>query len=79
MQQAGPGLYMPRWVEVSLSEDGQTFTPCGRILSATSPDDRRQRIEAFTTRTDRKARYIKVHYHMPLDDKYLMTDEIVIW
>lgn len=79
MQQAGPGLYMPRWVEVSLSEDGQTFTPCGRILSATSPDDRRQRIETFTTRTDRKARYIKVHYHMPTDDKYLMTDEIVIW
>lgn len=79
MQQEGPGLYMPRWVEVSLSEDGQTFTPCGRILSATSPDDRRQRIETFTIRTDRKARYIKVHYHMPPDDKYLMTDEIVIW
>jgi hexosaminidase len=31
MQLTGPGVYMPRYVEVSLSTDGKTFTPPVRV------------------------------------------------
>lgn len=79
MQQSGPGVLMPEWVEVSLSEDGEEYEKVGRVYSGISPEDPMQYIRDFSFYPGMDARYVKVHYHMPKEGAFLITDEIVIW
>lgn len=79
MQLTGPGVYMPGSVSVSLSEDGEHFTPAGKVPSDISPDDSRLLFETFRLSLQgKRARYVRVQ--APNTRKaYLFTDEIVIY
>lgn len=79
MHDLDPWVHMPEWVELSVSMDGKKFETVERIASKTDPKDTRLRFETFTFRPHVTAQYLKIEYHLPLKDKFLFTDEIVIW
>lgn len=78
MQLTGPGVYMPRYVEVMLSDDNKNFRPAADSLPTTTlPTEKRLRFENYHFNLQgKKARYIRVvapHYR-----GFLFTDEIKI-
>ncbi len=79
MHDIDPWVHMPEWVELSVSMDGESYQVVKRIPSQTDPKDIRLRFETFTFYPNTTARYLKMEYHLPLPDKFLFTDEIVIW
>lgn len=50
MQLTGPGVYMPRYVTVSVSEDGNTFVEVARIENDVPADRKELVIKDFTAR-----------------------------
>lgn len=79
MHDIDPWVYMPEWVELSISKDGKVYEVVERIYSQTDPKDTRLRFETFDFYPRATARYLKIEYHLPLPNKFLFTDEIVIW
>lgn len=79
MHDIDPWVHMPEWVELSVSTDGKNFKRVEKIFSKTDPKDTRLRFETFTFNPEETAQYLKIEYHLPLKDKFLFTDEIVIW
>lgn len=79
MHDIDPWVHMPEWVELSVSEDGKEYRLVDRVMSKTNPKDTRLRFETFSFTPNTTARYLKIEYHLPIANKFLFTDEIVIW
>lgn len=79
MHDIDPWVHMPEWVELSTSLDGKHYKVVDRVISETDPKDTRLRFETFAFRPNTIARYLKIEYHLPLPEKFLFADEIVIW
>ena len=78
MQIAGPGVYMPDSVEVSLSDDGANFVKVLTINNDISRNDRRLLFKDFAGILEGKtARYINV-IAFNLSRGFIFTDEIII-
>lgn len=78
MQLAGPGVFLPGRVELSVSTDGIDFTPCQSIAIGVSPHYRELLLQEYTFRGSWRARYIRLKA-VRVQSGFLFTDEIVIW
>lgn len=77
MQITGPGVYMPEYVEVSLSEDGITFEKVLHIENDVSRDEKELTFKTFNgSLKTKKAKYVKVFAKQ--NSGFLFLDEIVI-
>ncbi len=80
MQITGPGVYMPEYVEVSLSDNGKDFLSVLKITNDISEEEKQLTFKAFKGNLKKqKARYIKVFAKNKAPDRFLFTDEIVIY
>ena len=77
MQLTGPGVYMPEYVTVSVSEDGNTFQEVARIKNKVSIREKRLVIRDFTARFRARGRYVRLFAKKHAGFQFL--DEIVIW
>ncbi|MDR0995017.1 MAG: DUF4838 domain-containing protein, partial [Tannerella sp.] len=77
MQDIGPGVFLPKYVEVSLSSDGKSYT---KVLTIDNPVPRTARgviLHKFAGRfAPAMARYVKVTAKNP--GGFIFTDELVL-
>ena len=78
MQLIGPGVYMPEYVEVSLSEDGYLFENVLRIKNDVPESEQSLVIRKFSGKINETARYIKVFAKNKMG-QFMFTDEFVIY
>lgn len=77
MQITGPGVYMPEYVEVSLSDDGKTFEKVLHLENDVSKEEKELIFKTFRgSLQTKKAKYVKVFAKQ--NDGFLFLDEIVI-
>ncbi|MEY4336859.1 MAG: hypothetical protein RLZZ45_1778 [Bacteroidota bacterium] len=78
MQLTGPGVYMPDFVEVFLSEDGKEFFSAGKVLNDIPTNDSSLRFKTFSLPIkDNKARFIR--FYAKNHKGFLFADEIVVY
>jgi len=77
MQICGPGVFMPAWVEVSVSADGENYTLLQRIEHQVVKDDGLS-FKNFGWHGDATARYIHFKAGYGEFGGFLFTDEIVV-
>lgn len=78
MQLTGPGVYMPNFVEVFVSNDGKEFTSVGKAMNDVPSTDATLRFKTY--RVDVKGmsgRYIR--FYAKNQRGFLFADEIVIY
>ena len=80
IQNIGPGIYMPEFVEISISDDGQHYEKVGHIDNDTNEEEKGlfQKTFAFSLK-GKKARYIKVFAKNKAANRFMFTDEFVIY
>jgi hexosaminidase len=89
MANTGSWIFLPQWVELSLSSDGKDYTGTPRIAKTIRPEDQGRRvIDFFSSFPETKARYVKVFakglitcppWHAGAGDKaWLFCDEIIV-
>jgi len=78
MQITGPGVYMPEFLEVSLSEDGNHYEKVIRISNDVAENEQSLVIRKFTGKISKTARYIKV-FAKNKAGQFMFTDEFVIY
>lgn len=78
MQLAGPGVFMPEKVDISVSADGVEFTPVAEVWNEVSPYDSNLLFKKFDTICDVEARYIRYQAKRSIRRGWLFVDEIVI-
>ena len=78
MQIIGPGVFMPDFVEVAVSEDGLTYKNVLRVENDISPEEMKLVFKNFSGSLDgEKARYVKV-FARNGKKAFLFVDELVI-
>ena len=77
MQLTGPGVYMPVYVEVSVSEDGKNFTEIAHIENDVPADRPDLFFKEFKAEFEAKARYVRVFARKQAG--FMFTDEIVVY
>ena len=75
MQSLGVDIVFPADVELSVSLDGQNFTPIDR-LSTPRNAHREFFIEPYTWKGSAQARYVRLKAWQPKDGGWIFTDEI---
>ena len=78
MQLIGPGVFMPRKVEILVSEDGEDFTLVATIENDVPTSAEELTFRAFETSCDLKARYIRYHAYRSTMRGFLFLDEVVV-
>jgi hexosaminidase len=78
MQLTGPGIYMPEYVEVSLSDDGIHFEKSFTTYNDVPETERALTIRKFSGEINKKARYVKV-FVKNKTGHFMFTDELVIY
>lgn len=79
MQLTGPGVYMPGYVEVSVSDDGQTFRPVQKVENDVPVSQARLTFREFRFELKgERARYVKV-YAPNTQKGFLFTDEVIVY
>ena len=77
MQVIGPGVYMPHYVEVSLSKDGSQFTTLEKVVNDVPATDPKLIFKTFeVSLKGQSARYVRVV--AKLQRGFLFADEIII-
>jgi hexosaminidase len=77
MQVTGPGVYMPHFVEVSLSKDGTQFTTLEKVLNDVPATDPKLIFKTFeVSLKGQSARYVR--FVAKLQRGFLFADEIII-
>ena len=74
-----PGIYAPKWVELSVSSDGEEWTVVDRIESTLDPTDRKLRFETFTFYPRTTCRYLRIQYEEAQRGRFLFADELIVW
>lgn len=78
MQLTGPGVYMPDHIEVSISNDGKTFTSVGKAINDVPTTDASLRFKTFTVALkETSARYIR--FFAKNHTGFLFADEIIVY
>ncbi len=78
MQITGPGVYMPDYVEVSISSDGKTFTPIGKKLNDIPTTDATLIFKTFRVDMGKMmGRYIR--FFAKNHTGFLFLDEIIVY
>lgn len=77
MQLTGPGVYMPNYVTVSVSEDGETYREIARIDNNVPSDKKELVIRDFTAHFKDRGRYVK--FFAKRQNGFQFVDEIVIY
>lgn len=77
MQLTGPGVYMPEYVAVSVSDDGETFREIARIDNDVPADHNELVIKDFTARFTAGGRYVKLFARKHAGFQFI--DEIVVY
>jgi hexosaminidase len=78
MQVAGPGVFMPVYMEVSISDDGESFETVLRIENDIAVTEKKKVLKDFEGSLEgRQARYIRV-LAPNIQKGFLFVDELVI-
>lgn len=78
MQLTGPGVYMPDFVEVFLSDDGKEFKSVEKIMNDVPPTHSRLIFKDFKFNlSGNRARYIQVK--AKIQKGFIFTDEIIVY
>lgn len=79
LQSVGAWVYMPRRVDIYLSDDGENFTLAGQAWCDVPDTSAEIRYKVYSTLCDASARYVRLHaVKYPKRGSWLFTDEIVI-
>lgn len=79
MQLTGPGVYMPSFVEVSISNDGKNFRPLKQVNNDVPPSTSTLVFKDFKfDLSGQKTRYIRVHAKNE-QHGFMFADEIIIY
>ncbi|MDE5638965.1 MAG: family 20 glycosylhydrolase [Odoribacter sp.] len=77
MQLTGPGVYMPQYVTVSVSEDGANYTEVGQVKNDIPSDKPDLFFKDFITEFSASARYVRIFAKKQAG--FMFTDEIVVY
>lgn len=77
MQLIGPGVYMPDYVTISVSSDGETFQEVARINNDVSVDVKDLIIKDFTARFQTEGRYVRLFARKHAGFQFI--DEVVVY
>ena len=78
MQLIGPGVFMPRKVDILVSEDGEDFTHVATIENDVPTSAEELTFRTFETSCDLKARYVRYHAYRSTMRGFLFLDEVVV-
>jgi hexosaminidase len=79
MQQTGPGVFLPAYVEILGSEDGSKFVPLKKLEHDVSPENPELLFKTFACELEQiKVRYIRV-VAPNVRGGFMFTDEIVVY
>ena len=78
MQLIGPGVFMPRKVEIYVSENGVDFDLVQTVWNDVSTSQEELSFKEFYTICDRQARYIRYHAYRSTMRGFIFLDEIVV-
>jgi len=78
MQIIGPGVWMPKNVDIQISEDGTTFTPLKQIDNDVSLEHEKLIFRDFGWEGNATARYVHYVAHQNNKGGFIFTDEIVV-
>ena len=79
LQSAGPGIFLPERVEISVSDDGRNFTPAGQCFNDIPVSDPNLIFRDFNVICNEKARYVRyMAFRNPAVSAWLFVDEIVV-
>ena len=78
MQLKGPGVFMPRQVEILMSEDGVDYEPIALIENDVPTSAEELTFRSFDASCDIRARYVRYHAFRSTMRGFLFLDEIVV-
>lgn len=78
MQLIGPGVFMPRKVDILVSEDGVNFELVQTVWNDVSTSQEELSFKEFHTICDKQARYVRYHAYRSTMRGFLFLDEIII-
>ena len=78
MQLIGPGVFMPRKVDILVSEDGENYELVQTVWNDVSTSQEELSFKEFHTICDRQARYVRYHAYRSTMRGFLFLDEIVV-
>ena len=78
MQLIGPGVFMPRKVDILVSEDGENYKLVQTVWNDVATSQEELSFKEFHTICNEKARYVRYHAYRSTMRGFLFLDEIVI-
>jgi len=78
MQLIGPGVFMPRQVDILVSEDGENFELIATMQNDILTTEETLTFRTFETSCDVNARYIRYHAYRSTMRGFLFLDEVVV-
>jgi hexosaminidase len=78
MQLIGPGVFMPRKVDILVSEDGENFQLVETVWNDVSTSAEELQFKTFQTICNVKARYVRYHAYRSTMRGFLFLDEVVV-
>lgn len=78
MQLKGPGVFMPRQIEILVSEDGVDYETIALIENDVPTSAEELTFRSFDTSCDIRARYVRYHAFRSIMRGFLFLDEIVV-
>ena len=79
MHQPGPGVHLPAFVEIQLSEDGLNFSTVEKLTHDIRPDNPQMQFKTFqATLQNKQARYIRI-VAPNVQGGFMFVDEVVVW
>ena len=78
MQLIGPGVFMPRQVDILVSEDGEDFELIATIQNDIPTTEETLTFRTYETSCDVNARYIRYHAYRSTMRGFLFLDEVVV-
>lgn len=78
MQLTGPGVFMPRKVDILVSEDGEDFRLVTTVWNDVSVNAPELLFRSFDTIMDEDVRYVRYHACRSTMRGFLFLDEIVV-
>ena len=78
MQLIGPGVFMPRKVDILVSEDGEEFELITTIWNDVHTTAEELLFKDFSTICDKQVRYVRYHAYRSAMRGFLFLDEVVV-
>lgn len=80
MQLTGPGVYLPEYIEVSVSDDNKSYKRVLYLSGKPDEDNKELIYQTFTGRLKQQsARYVKIYAKNKSTDRFMFTDELIIY